>query len=136
MVRENSYRDLVAWQKAMTLVEAVYRETASWPSDERFGLTAQIRRAVVSVPANIAEGSGRSGSSELRRFLSIAHGSLCEVQTQLEIAERLCFMERGIGQVLLEHGAEVSRILRGLIRSLEAPRPQVSTYDSRLTTHD
>jgi four helix bundle protein len=136
MVRESSYRDLVAWQKAMTLVEAVYRETASWPGDERFGLTAQVRRAVVSVPANIAEGSGRSGSSELRRFLSIAHGSLCEVQTQLEIAERLGFMEQGKAQNLLEHGAEVSRILRGLIRSLETARPQRPTHDSRLTTHD
>ena len=62
---------LRAWQKAMALMEAVYRESARWPSDERFGLTSQIRRAVVSVPGNIAEGTGRSGPAELKHFLSI-----------------------------------------------------------------
>ena len=136
MAREQSYRDLVAWQKAMTLVESVYRESSSWPADERFGLTSQVRRAVVSVPSNIAEGSGRSGSIELRRFLSIARGSLCEVQTQLEIAQRLGFIDPGTAQDLLGQGAEVSRILSGLIRSLEPARSQNSTHDSRLTTHD
>jgi four helix bundle protein len=118
MARERSHRDLVAWQKAMTLVERVYRETASWPDSERFGLTSQIRRAVVSVPANIAEGSGRSGPAELRRFLSIAHGSLCEVQTQLEIAQRLGMMDAGSSRAMLTEAEEVSRILRGFIRSL------------------
>jgi four helix bundle protein len=102
----------------MTLVECVYRETASWPGDERFGLTSQIRRAVVSVPANIAEGSGRSGPVELRRFLSIAHGSLCEVQTHIEIAGRLGIMEAESSAAMLADADEVSRILRGFIRSL------------------
>jgi four helix bundle protein len=102
----------------MLLVECVYRETASWPADERFGLTSQIRRAVVSVPANIAEGSGRSGPAELRRFLSVAHGSLCEVQTHLEIARRLGIMDAGSSGAMITDADEVSRILRGFIRSL------------------
>jgi len=102
----------------MALVERVYRETATWPEDERFGLISQIRRAVVSVPANIAEGSGRSGSAELRKFLSIAHGSLCEVQTHLEIAHRLGMMEASASSAMLAEADEVSRILRGFIRSL------------------
>ena len=118
LTRERSYRDLVAWQKAISLVECVYRETASWPADERFGLTSQIRRAVVSVAANIAEGSGRSGQVELRRFLSIAHGSLCEVQTHLEIAHRLGMMDAGSSGAILAEADEVSRILRGFIRKL------------------
>jgi four helix bundle protein len=118
LTSRRSYRDLVAWQKGMVLVEQVYRETANWPADERFGLTSQVRRAVVSVPANIAEGTGRSGSTELRRFLSIAHGSLCEVQTHLEIAQRLGFMEAETSRLLLEEADEVSRILHGFIRSL------------------
>ena len=136
LARERSYRDLVAWQKAMELVEGVYRETAAWPADERFGLISQVRRAVVSVPANIAEGSGRSGSAELRRFLSIAHGSVCEVQTLLEVAERLGFVSSANSDLLIEQGAEVSRILRGFIRSLDRDRPLLRTHDSRPTTHD
>jgi four helix bundle protein len=119
MARERSYRDLVAWQKAVDLVVEVYRESSSWPADERYGLTSQVRRAVVSVPANIAEGSGRNGTAELRRFLTIAHGSLCEVQTHLEIAERLGFMVPSASAPLFERGAEISRIINGLIRSLD-----------------
>jgi four helix bundle protein len=115
---ERSYRDLVAWQKAMALMEAVYRETARWPPDERFGLTSQIRRAVVSVPGNIAEGTGRSGSSEFRHFLSIAHGSLREAQTYMEAARRLGFLNPQVEESLMCDAEEVSRILRGLIRSL------------------
>ena len=141
MTREGSYRDLVAWQKSMLLVEAVYKETRHWPVDERFGLIPQVRRAAVSVPANIAEGSGRSGSAELRRHLSIAHGSICEVQTHLELARRLGMSEASQADSLLRQAEEVSQIIRGFIRSLEKPLPTNATkpnrsYDSRLTTHD
>jgi four helix bundle protein len=83
------YRDLIAWQKAMVLVTDTYRVTARWPSEERFGLSLQARRAAVSVPANIAEGSGRSGSRHLRNHLSIAHGSLCELETHVLVARDL-----------------------------------------------
>jgi four helix bundle protein len=141
VTRESSYRDLVAWQKAILLVEAVYRETHGWPADERFGLISQIRRAAVSVPSNIAEGSGRSGSAELRKHLSIAHGSVCEVQTHLELAKRLGMSEGSRADALLRQAEEVSQILRGFIRSLDRPVLARSTkptnsYDSRLTTHD
>ena len=118
MPRVNSYRDLVAWQKAMDLVVAVYRETASWRADERFGLISQVRRAAVSVPANIAEGSGRSGSAEMRHFLSIAHGSLSEAETYLDIAERLGFLAPSTAQLLYDQCMEISRVINGLKRSL------------------
>jgi four helix bundle protein len=118
MTRAGSYRDLVAWQKAMALVVAVYRETASWPADERFGLISQVRRAAVSVPANIAEGSGRSGPAEMRHFLSIAHGSLYEAQTYLDIAESLGFLNPPTARLLLDQCVEISRVINGLKRSL------------------
>ena len=120
MPRVDSYRELVAWQKAMELVVAVYRETALWPADERFGLTSQVRRAAVSVPANIAEGSGRSGPAEMRHSLSVAHGSLCEAQTHLEIAEQLGFLSPSSAQRLSGQCVEISRVINGLKRSLAA----------------
>jgi four helix bundle protein len=87
------YRDLIAWQKAMALVKNVYEATRDWPSVEQFGLTSQVRRAVVSVPANIAEGQGRYGSRELLHHLSVAHGSLCEVETLMLIAVDLEYLD-------------------------------------------
>ena len=89
----SNYRDLIAWREAMSLVEVVYRETQNLPRDETFGLRAQIRRAAVSVPSNLAEGSGRNSSGELRQFVGIASGSLAELETQLELAVRLGFLE-------------------------------------------
>jgi four helix bundle protein len=89
-----SYRDLVAWQKAMDMVEAVYRATQTWPKDEVYGLTTQARRAAVSVPANIAEGQGRRGAAEMVHHLSMAGGSLHELETHLLIALRLGYTTR------------------------------------------
>lgn len=85
----SSYHRLLVWQKGMTLAETVYKSTASFPSSELFGLQSQLRRSAVSVPSNIAEGYGRSGNSELRRFLTISRGSLFELGTQIEIAARV-----------------------------------------------
>ena len=87
-----SYRDLIAWQKAMDLVTAIYRATAGFPRDEIYGLTSQLRRAAVSIPSNIAEGQGRQSTREFIHFLSIAYGSLNEAQTQILIAERLKYL--------------------------------------------
>ncbi|MFN8636421.1 MAG: four helix bundle protein [Chloroflexota bacterium] len=87
-----NYRDLLAWQKSMDLVEAIYEITADFPPDERFGLTSQVRRAAVSIASNIAEGQGRRSRGEFGHFLSIAHGSVREVETQLLIAIRLRFV--------------------------------------------
>src|SRR5256885_14874780 len=85
-------KDLVAWQVAMDFATEVYRLTRSFPSDERFGLRLQVRRAAVSVASNIAEGHGRSNRREYARFVSIARGSLKEAETQIILAQRLGFM--------------------------------------------
>ncbi len=88
----NSHKDLKVWQEAMNLVVVVYDITKLFPSDEVYGLTSQLRRAVVSIPSNIAEGAGRKGSKEFSRFIYIALGSLAEVETQIEIAHRLNYL--------------------------------------------
>jgi len=85
-----SHRDLIVWQKAMNLVESVYEATASFPKEETYALTSQIRRAVVSVPSNIAEGQGRRMAKEYLYFLANARGSLLELDTQLEIGRASC----------------------------------------------
>ena len=113
-----SFRDLVAWQKAMDFVEQVYLATACFPPDERFGLTAQTRRSAVGVPSNIAEGRGRRTSRDFLNFLSIAYGSLAEVQTQLEIANRLKFVDSQVVSRLQGLANEVGRLVNGLASSI------------------
>ena len=115
-----SYRDLTVWQRGMGLVENVYQATREWPRDERFELTNQVRRAVVSIPANIAEGQGRGSDREVARFLAIAHGSLYGVETHLLIAQRLDYFPPQTTDALCEQAAEISRLLRGLKRTLHA----------------
>jgi four helix bundle protein len=113
------YRDLVAWQRSIELVTEIYLSTRSFPDNERFGLTAQIRRAAVSIPSNIAEGQGRCTTGEFRQFLGHARGSLLEVETQLVIARNLGFLDEQNHTVLFERVAEIGRILNGLINSLK-----------------
>ena len=113
-----NYKDLLAWQKAMDLVEMVYTLTKQFPSEERYGLTSQLRRAVVSIPSNIAEGQGRYSANEFNRFLSIAHGSLREVETQILIAVRLQYLEVTETQPAQQLCEETGRIINGLIKSL------------------
>ncbi len=81
MVSVKSYRDLETWQKAMDLVQEIYLETKSFPKEETYGLSGQMRRAAVSIPSNIAEGQGRDSTKEFLHHLSIAYGSLCELET-------------------------------------------------------
>ena len=113
-----NYRDLVAWQKAMDLVTLIYNVTQDWPKTEIYGLTNQIRRAAVSIPSNIAEGQGRAATKEFAHHLSIARGSLLEVETQLLIAQRLGYISPEVSERILNHSAEVGRLLNGLYRSL------------------
>ena len=114
------YRNLVAWQKAMDLVEETYKLTTSFPKEERYGLTAQIRRAAVSIPSNIAEGQGRrSSNEEFTRFLHISLGSLAELQTQTELAVRLKFLANTSGNALRSSSDEVGRLISGLVRSMD-----------------
>ena len=112
------YRDLVAWQKSMDLAQRVYEETAHFPREEKYGLTSQMRRAAVSVPSNIAEGQGRQTSDEeFIRYLRIALGSLCELETQAELAVRLKLLDRNVAKAVHSQSSEVGRIVNGLIRS-------------------
>jgi four helix bundle protein len=97
-----SYKDLVAWQKSMDLVTATYRATAGFPRDELFGITSQLRRAAVSIPSNIAEGQGRLSEKEFRYFLGQARGSLMEVETQMQIAENLGYLQKEQTAALLK----------------------------------
>jgi four helix bundle protein len=113
-----SYRDLIAWQRAVDLVEVVYRVTQGWPKEKQYGLTNQVRRAAVSVPANIAEGQGRTGKA-FGQHLSIAYGSLCEVETHMIVARRLGFIDAEVVDQTLTQTTAVARPLRGLMRSLE-----------------
>ena len=113
------HRDLIVWQKAMDLVEAVYSATASFPREETYALTSQIRRAVVSVPANIAEGQGRRLTKEYLYFLANARGSLLELDTHLEIALRLHYLGSENYLKIKQQLDEVARILNGLMRSVE-----------------
>jgi four helix bundle protein len=113
-----SYKDLVAWQKSMDLVTATYRITGGFPRDELFGLTSQLRRAAVSIPSNIAEGQGRLSEKEFRYFLGQARGSLMEVETQLQIAENLGYLQKEQMAPLWQSCAEVGRILNGLLASV------------------
>jgi four helix bundle protein len=116
-----TFRDLVAWQKAIALTRLVYRLTGTFPSDERFGLVIQMRRAAVSVPANIAEGYGRGARQEYIRYIQIARGSLFELQTHAEIAHGQGWMTDSAFRESNQSAEEVDRIISGLLRSLKRP---------------
>ena len=118
----NSYRDLIVWQRAMDLVVLCYKITKTFPNDEVFGLTSQLKRAAVSIPANIAEGQGREGLGEYIHFLSIAQGSLRETETHLLIAEKLNFIDKENLKKSLQLTEEISKMLGSLIRSLKNKR--------------
>jgi four helix bundle protein len=115
-----SYRDLRVWGEAMQLAEMCYRFTRGFPPDESFGLTAQIRRAAASIPANIAEGYGREQTGSYVHFLRIAQGSCKEVETHLLLAERVRGEAAASPKDQLKQAEVVGKMLRGLIHSLEA----------------
>lgn len=114
-----SYEDLIAWQKAYRLVLEIYRVTRAFPDDERFGLVAQMRRAAVSIPSNIAEGWGRHSTTDYLRFLRIARGSTYELITQCRLAGDLGF---GGCDEVLDAAREVERLINGLIRAVDRTR--------------
>lgn len=113
-----TYRDLQVWQKAMQLVTAIYKSTKGFPVEELYGLTSQIRRCSVSIPANLAEGYGRNSTQDYVRFLRIASGSLYELQTLLEISRNLCFINANDFTLLYESSREVERMLSSLIKKV------------------
>jgi four helix bundle protein len=113
-----TYRDLIVWQKAMELVTEIYKHTKSFPKEERYGLTLQLRKSSVSVPSNMAEGYGRNSTQDYIRFLRIANGSLFELQTQVEIARNLGFITAAISAELFESSREIERMLSSLIKKI------------------
>ena len=117
-----SYKDLDVWQVAMTLAQECYLLTTRFPKDEMYGMAAQIRRAAVSNPANIAEGYGRDQTGSFVQFLRIAQGSARELETHLILAERIRLVDQQAVTPLQELCERVSKMLRSLIRSLEARR--------------
>jgi len=119
MARITSYKDLVAWQRAMDLAAECYRLTAGFPIEERYGLTAQIRKAAVSIPSNLAEGHNRRSRQAFANHVGIALGSQAELETQVVLAVRLDFVSQAAAAPALDSAAEVGRLLHGLVRSLE-----------------
>lgn len=116
MATSSTHQKLLAWQESMNLVEMVYRDTKSLPRHEVFGLTAQLRRAAISVPSNIAEGAARNSSGELAQFLGIANGSMAELETQLELAVRLGYMSGR--EKTFEQLSRVGQLLVALRKSI------------------
>ncbi|MDZ4656561.1 MAG: four helix bundle protein [Bythopirellula sp.] len=112
------YQDLKVWQVGIQITRSVYQITATFPDSEKFGLTSQLRRCAVSIPSNIAEGHSRESKRELARFVSIARGSLAELETQLLIAKELGFGNKAQIDQLIETLKEEGRMLSGLRRSL------------------
>lgn len=120
MQQKQSYRDLIVWQKGMLVVKSIYELTALFPAEERFGLVAQMRRCVVSIVSNIAEGRYRSSQKDFCHFLSIAFASGAELETQLEVARMLGYIsDNQAGEVLVTL-TEVMKMLNKMIRTLRS----------------
>jgi len=118
MATVKSYRELIVWQKAMDLTINVYELTRSFPREEIYGLTSQLRRAAISIPSNIAEGQGRRTPKQFLYFLNIAYGSLQETETQIILAARLGYLQPEQETQLLEPCAEIGKLINGLTKSL------------------
>lgn len=115
-VKVRTHKDLDVWKKAMSFVTELYKITATFPKDERYGLTSQMRRAAVSIPSNISEGAARQSNKEFIQFLYIALGSNVEIETQLNIARNLNFINDETFEKMDEDQNEISRMLMGLIK--------------------
>jgi len=120
MADEGSYKSLIVWQKSIKLVKLVYKLTQAFPNEEKFGLTSQIRRAAVSIPSNIAEGQARRTTGDYIRFVSMAEGSLAELETQLIIAIDLGFCINSDNAECFSLLTEIRKMLNALRRSLLA----------------
>jgi four helix bundle protein len=117
----NGFRDLVVWQKSMQLAGEVYKLTKTFPREEVYGLTSQIRRSAISIPSNIAEGHGRLNVGEFRQFLGIARGSTYELQTQLQLAESLEFTSADQIELCSRLSQEIGRMIFALLGSMPSP---------------
>ena len=135
----HKFRDLIVWQRAMELVTDVYRLSSRFPSNEQFGLTSQLRRAAVSIPLNIAEGSGSDSPNEFKRFLDIALKSTYETMTAVEIAQRLGFLKQQECAELLGQTDQIAAMIVGLTnhqRSRPGYKPVREDAAEYITTPD
>lgn len=115
----HKFKDLIVWQKSRELVKSVYLLSQKFPSDEKFGLTLQIRRAAISIPSNIAEGAGRNTNPDFIRFLDIANGSCCEVETQLYLALDLDFITKDDFEQIHLETQNIQKLIFNFRKSLE-----------------
>lgn len=115
----STFRNLLVWQKSMDLVTKIYKLTHQFPKEELFGLTSQIRRSAISIPSNIAEGYGRDSNKEYLRFLNISISSLFEMQTQIEIAKNINYLNEADFEKLYEDSREVERMMSSFIRKIK-----------------
>jgi len=113
-----SYKDLLVWQKSMDFIVLIYKSAKDLPKEEIYGLTSQLKRAALSVAANIAEGSSKRSTKEFMRFIAISYGSLAETETLLIAAEKLGYIKDADLKMILEQSAEIGRMLNGLRNSL------------------
>ena len=112
------HRKLDVWKKSMLLAKDIYSATSSFPKSEEYGLTSQLRRAAVSVPSNLAEGAARRGNKEFRQFINIAQGSLSELDTQLDLANMLGYLDQQLHKRLVSEVTDISKMLFGLAKSV------------------
>jgi four helix bundle protein len=134
----SSYRELKCWKDSMTLVESVFRMTASFPKEEQYGFVSQLRRSALSVPSNIAEGQGRDSKKEFLRFLGIARGSLQELETQLILAHRLAWLDSSTFEMMSTMISEIRRMLNGLCKYLRTGQASntTATLNQQQTTNN
>ncbi len=121
----STFRNLKVWQKSMILVTKIYNETKTFPQEEIYGLTAQMRRASISIPSNIAEGYGREGKNDYLKFLNIAMSSLYELQTQVEIGKNLNFTTENNFKSIYEDTRELERMLSSFIRTIKISKQTI-----------
>lgn len=119
LIKMSNFRKLLVWQKAMSLTTKIYTSTQKFPKEEIFGLTSQLRRCTISIPSNIAEGIGRDSNPELIRFINISVGSLFELQTQLEIAKNILYLNTEEFNNLYEDSREIERMLIAFLKKLK-----------------
>jgi four helix bundle protein len=115
----HNFKDLKVWQKSIDLAELVYQISASFPKDERYGLTSQVQRCCVSIPSNIAEGCGRNSDKDLQRFLSFSTGSSFELETQMILANRFNYINENTFNTFSNNLSEIQKMIFGLNNSLE-----------------
>jgi four helix bundle protein len=114
----HNYKELRIWQRSMSLVEEIYKHTIHFPVDERFGLISQVKRSAVSIPSNISEGAGRATNKQFRYFLEVAMGSCNELQTQVELAKRLKYIDSIVADKLLDEAHQVYKMILSFYNSL------------------